>query len=202
MGGLIARASLSEPGHILTKTYLGEAQITDKFTTTERGKINNYFNFKPLTQPSKVIFLATPHRGSKIATGLIGWAATKLITIPSFIIQQTADTLTLGLIPFIDLDIPDHTKRLLSKGESSIDQLKPNNPSIIALNKMPLRRNLDVYSIIGDKGQPYLNLNTDGVVSYQSSHLPNAKEEIIIPSNHDICSRKKAIDAVIRILQN
>ncbi len=198
MGGLIARISLSNPEEILHQTYLGDSPLSDIFSNAELQNIDDYFHYKPLSEPAKVIYLATPHRGSKIATGFIGWATIKLITIPAFILQQTADVLTLR---FNDRDdLPDHTKKLLRSGESSVNQLQPNNPSLIALNQMPLRKGVTTYSVIGDLGKPLLNLKTDGVVSYTSSHLKSCKAEFIVPSNHDICDQKDAIKAVLKIL--
>ncbi|MGJ8655071.1 MAG: esterase/lipase family protein [Akkermansiaceae bacterium] len=200
MGGLIARVSLSQPKEILHQAYLGDAHPSDIFSASEQAKIHDYFHYSPLTEPAKVIYLATPHRGSKIADGLIGWFAIKIITIPSFILQQTADVLTLGQLAGNNL--PDHTKKLLSTGESSVNQLQPSNPSLIALNRMPLRKNIASYSIIGDIGKPILELETDGVVSYHSAHLNFSKAEFIVPANHDICGQKDAINAVIQILKN
>ncbi len=200
MGGLIARISLSLPDDILHKAYLGNIQHSKIFRDAELQKIHDYFHFKPLTEPATVIYLATPHQGSRIADGLIGWITIKLITIPTFILQQTADALTPG--HRARRNLPDHTRKLLSTGESSVNQLQPTNPSLIALNKMPVRKGVKSYSVVGDMGKPILNLQTDGVVSYQSAHLPKNNTEFIIPANHDICDEKEAIQAVIKILSN
>lgn len=200
MGGLIARISLSHPKEILHQAYLDEIPTTSIFTKLEQKKIHDYFHFDPLTEPAKVIYLATPHRGSKIADGFIGWATIKLITIPTFILQKTTGTFTPRYRARKKL--PDHTRKLLSTGESSITQLQPSNPALIALNQMPLRSGLTTYSVIGDIGKPILELETDGVVSYQSAHLNTSKAEFIVPSNHDICDQQDAIQAVIQILKN
>jgi len=199
MGGLIARVSVSQPGETLHKAYLGSIPLAKVFNDSELKKIHDYFHYKPLTEPAKVIYLATPHRGSKIADGLIGWMTIKLITIPTFILQQTTDVLTPG--QRARKNLPDHTKKLLSTGESSVNQLQPSNPSLIALNRMPIRNGVATYSVIGDIGQPLFKLETDGVVSYHSSHIKDSKAEFIIPANHDICGQKKAIQAVIQILE-
>ena len=199
MGGLISRLSLSHPGETLHQAYLGNIPPTSVLTESEQQRIQDYFHFKPLTEPAKVIYLATPHRGSKIADGFIGWVAIKLITIPSFILKQTAEVLTPG-----HRERPRISKRaqkLLSSGESSVDQLKPANPSLIALNQMKMRKGLTSYSIIGDIGKPLFTLKTDGVVSYHSAHIPYSKSESVIPSAHNICGQPEAIQAVLKILK-
>lgn len=198
MGGLIARVSLSHPGETLHQAYLGDVSLSKVFNDSQLEKIHDYFHYKPLTEPAKVIYLATPHRGSKIADGVIGWITNKIITIPNFILQQTAGVLTLSR--WERSNLPEHTKKLLTTGESSVNQLQPSNPSLIALNRMPIRRGLSCYSIIGDIGQPLFKFETDGVVSYHSSHIPNSLSEHIIPSYHDICGKKEAIRAVLSIL--
>ena len=201
MGGLIARASLSRPGETLHKAYLGNAAISKFLNDQEHRKIHDQFHYKPLQEPAKVIYLATPHRGSKIADSFIGWVTIRIISIPSFIFQQTTDVLTLkyprGLLP-------EQAIKLLTTGESSVEQLKPSNPSLKALNQMPLRqkRQLTSHSIIGDVGLPLFQLKTDGVVSYHSAHIPNSKSESIVPSNHHICDNEEAIKVVLKILKN
>jgi len=199
MGGLISRLSLSHPGKTLHQAYLGNTPATSVFTKSEQQRIQDYFNFKPLTEPAKVIYLATPHRGSRIAEGVIGWAAIKLITIPTFILKQTAEALTPG-----HRERPSISKRahkLLRSGESSVDQLKPANPSLIALNQMKMRQGVTSHSIIGDIGKPLFTLETDGVVSYHSAHIPYSKSETVIPSTHNICGQQETIQAVLKILK-
>jgi pimeloyl-ACP methyl ester carboxylesterase len=199
MGGLISRLSLSHPGKALHQAYLGNISATSVFTEPEQQRIHDYFHFKPLTEPAKVIYLATPHRGSRIADGFIGWITIKLITIPKFILKQTAEALTPGHRQ--RPSISKRAQKLLSSGESSVDQLKPANPSLIALNQMKMRKGLISYSIIGDIGKPLFTLETDGVVSYHSAHIPYSKSESVIPSTHNICGQQEAIQAVLKILK-
>ena len=176
--------SLSEPKDIIQESYFGDISLDQIFTKENLKSVQSYFHFKPLTEPSRVIYLATPHRGSRIAQGFIGSLTIKLITLPTNIIKQTANALVTGKLTGISL--PEQTRKLLTEGESSINQLQPNNPSLIALDQMQTRKDLDTYSIIGDIGRPWFKLKTDGVVSHKSSKLLNNIDEIIVPSDHDI----------------
>jgi len=198
MGGLISRLSLSEPRNLIKQAYFGDIALNQVFSDENLKAVQSYFHFKPLSEPSRVIYLATPHRGSRIAQGFIGSITMKLITLPTTIIKQTANTIVTGKL--YGVSIPEQTRKLLTKGESSINQLQPNNPSLKALDKMQNRKNLKTYSIIGDIGQPLFKLKTDGVVSHASSKLSNNIHEFIVPSDHDICGEEKAIEAVINIL--
>ena len=200
MGGLISRLSLSEPNNFIQEAYFGNTPLDQIFNKQDLKNIRSYFHFKPLTEPSRVIYLATPHRGSRIAQGFIGSITIKLINLPTAIIKQTANTLLTGKLK--RANIPEQTKKLLTKGESSINQLQPNNPSLKALNKMQARKDVATHSIIGQIGSPWFKLKTDGVVSHTSSHLHNNIDQVIVPSGHDVCGKKETIDAVIRILSN
>lgn len=198
MGGLIARLSLSHPGEALHQAYLSDLPANTIFSKDEKKRITDYFHYKPLTEPAKVIYLATPHRGSRIANGFIGWITIKLITVPAFIVRETAEALTLRYLR--RPAIPERAKKLLGTGQSSVEQLKPTNPSLIALNQMRMRKDLSSYSVIGDWGLPIYKLGTDGVVSYHSANIPHCVE-YLVPANHDICDDAEAIQSVLDILK-
>jgi len=132
MGGLISRVSLSEPKNIIQQAYFGDTSLDQIFTKDNLKSVRSYFHFEPLTEPSRA-----PHRGSRIAQGLIGSITIKLITLPTNIIKQTTNALITGKLTGVS--IPEQSKKLLTKGESSINQLQPNNPSLKALNQMQIR---------------------------------------------------------------
>ncbi len=201
MGGLISRASLSQPGDTLRQAYLGKVPLSEVYSGAKLKEMRSYFHYKPLQEPAKVIYLATPHRGSDMADGFIGRVTIKLISIPSFFVQQTSDVLTLNFK--IRNLLPESTIKILTTGESSVDQLKPSNPSLTALNRMPPRNgnHLTSHSIIGDLGLPVFEMKTDGVVAYHSSSIPFSKSENIVPSAHDVTGNDEAIQEVLDILR-
>jgi len=196
MGGLITRLSLSEPKNHLSKAYLGE--LGPKiFTKDQHKRIHPLFHYKPLTEPKTIILLAVPHRGSRVAKGIVGWTMDKLIAIPNIFIKGTKKVLN----PEEKSNLPKHTQRLLDKSENAVDQLQPDNPSLKALNQMKLPSHLKVHSLIGDIGLPAIRLYSDGVVSYRSAHLHKAGTETLIPSNHDITDDPKSVRRVMEILR-
>jgi hypothetical protein len=201
MGGLISRASLSQPGDTLRQAYLGNVPLSEVYSGKKLKEIRTKYYYKPLQEPAKVIYLATPHRGSDMAEGFIGRITIKLISIPSYFLQRTSAAFTLNLR--INNLLPESTIKLLNTGESSIDQLKPTNPSLTALNRMPVRKGnqLTSYSIIGDLGMPVFEMKTDGVVAYKSSSIPFSKSEKIVPSAHDLTGNDETIQEVLKILR-
>lgn len=196
MGGLITRLSLSHPKNTLTEAYLGDqgAQILNQ---TQRKTLEPIFHYTPLTEPEQVIFMAVPHRGSEMASGLIGWITKKIITIPNILIQGTVGI----LLPQQQSKLSKHTVRLLTKGENSVYQLQPDNPALQAMNQMVLPKHIKVHSIIGDLGPRGIKLYTDGVVTYKSSHLNGRGTETIVPSSHEVTAKPKSIKRVIQILR-
>ncbi len=196
MGGLITRLSLSKPKNHLSDAYLGK--LGPKILTeAQHNRIHPFFHYKPLTEPNQVIFLSVPHRGSKMASGVVGWCTNKLINIPNILIKGTVKAIR----PKQKSKLSKDTLRLLNEGENAVYQLQPNNPALIALNKMKLPKRLKVHSLVGDIGLPAFRFYTDGVVTYKSASLNKVGTETLIPSNHDITDDPKSVRRVLQILR-
>src|SRR5437867_6587229 len=89
----------------------------------------------------------------------------------------------------------------LKRLPNSVDTLAPNNRFVMAINKMPITKQIPYHSIIGDRGRGDSPNSSDGVVAYWSSHLEGAKSERIVPSGHGSPLNPQAIAEVHRILQ-
>src|SRR5205814_9747789 len=89
----------------------------------------------------------------------------------------------------------------LKRLPNSVDTLAPNNRFVVAINKIPMTKQIPYHSIIGDRGRGDTPNSSDGVVPYWSSHLDGAKSEKIVPSDHGANQNPEAIAEVIRILK-
>jgi len=200
MGGLMTRASISHNSEALYHSYFQQDLNTLGITPREKLQLRKRLLFEPLPWPRRVIFLATPHQGSGLAKGSLEWLALKLIRIPLRAVGGTfhvAQLLATG-----NPEALTSAARLLSlQGEVSVTQLNPNSPALLALQKMPMRGEVHLHSIIGDLGGPNLRWNTDAVVPYPSAHLDNTESEIIVRSNHGITDTPAAATEVARILR-
>ena len=109
--------------------------------------------FKANPRIKRVVFICTPHRGSKMASGGIGELGIKLISLP------------VDLETTMKSEIPEETLRKLNNGRlpNSVSNLKPSAPYLAVLNKQSIQA--PYHSIIGNRGKPGpLADSTDGVV--------------------------------------
>jgi hypothetical protein len=155
--------------------------------------------FKPNPHVERVIFVCTPHRGSRLADGFIGKLGRKLISLP----VQTLGTAGRAFGDVLSGDAGGMVSRLKLNGvPSSIDNLSPESPFVQESMRLPLRRGLHIHSIVGNKkslplGDPDCG---DGVVPYASAHLEGAESELVVKSGHGAQETPEAIAEIRRIL--
>jgi hypothetical protein len=146
--------------------------------------------FKANPRIKRVVFICTPHLGSKMASAGIGELAIKLISLP------------VDLVTTIKSEVPEATLRKINNGRlpNSVSNLAPNAPYLKILNKQSIQ--VPYHSIIGNRGKPGpLAESTDGVVPYWSSHLDGAQSETIVPGPHGSCELPQTIAELDRILR-
>jgi hypothetical protein len=94
----------------------------------------------------------------------------------------------------------------LKRMPNSVDTLAPNNRFVRAINKVPVAEVIPYHVICGDRGlggnkdhtKPVMS---DGIVPHWSSHMPGARSELIVPSDHSAHQNREAIAEVKRILR-
>jgi hypothetical protein len=151
------------------------------------------FLFRSRPEIGRVVFLATPHRGSELAGGWIGRLGSTLIRAPQSLLKASMEA-----VRFV---ASDETARTVRRVPTSIETLSPQSPFVKAINGIPRRREVPVHSIIGDRGKGDTPNSSDGVVPYWSSHLDAAVSEKIVPSDHSAHQHPAAIAEVLRILK-
>jgi hypothetical protein len=195
MGGLVTRASVSTPGPTMLETCFRVPVGFPRLSPTSKSLIESALHYEPLREPSRVVFMAVPHRGSPMANRFFSIWLSKLIRLPKTLTVELVDT-TLTTI--------DGTLRGNSSGElrlpTSIDSLSPSSCGIRALNKIPLPQGIAFHSIIGDRGRGNIPNSSDGVVPYRSSHVEPVVSETIVPSGHSVPDCPEAACELRRIL--
>jgi pimeloyl-ACP methyl ester carboxylesterase len=147
--------------------------------------------FRANPRIKRVVFICTPHRGSKMASGGLGKIAISLINLPGQLATVMKDSLSSGEL----LRLTGSSKRL----PNSVWGLQPTNPALEVINSAPI--SVPYHSIIGDRGKGDSPNSTDGVVAYWSSHLDGAKSELIVPGPHGSCELPQTIAELDRILR-
>jgi hypothetical protein len=143
----------------------------------------------------RVVFIAVPHRGSKLADIGLVQLAVRLIKLPTDTLGFITRAVTTGGLQFINPEL--HRYRQL--GLRSVDMLSPEHPYFAALERCPVT--VPCHSIIGDRGKGPGPKCSDGVVPYESAHLPSAVSEVLVPHWHGCVEKPETVAEVLRILR-
>lgn len=197
MGGLVSKMQLTSTGDKLWVNLFGAKPSDLGLSKEQYEEFKQYLEFSPNPNVNRVIFVCTPHRGSKLAQGIVGTIGRKLVSLPGRILGTTFDILLTGI------DNNPVSKRLMEKGiPSSIENLSPEGRFVKESVKLPLKPGLHVHSIIGNKdGRPLNDPKcSDGVVPYTSAHIEGAESELVVHSNHGAHETEAGIAEMRRIL--
>lgn len=197
MGGLLSKLMILNGTEEEWEKYSGIPLSELKLTPKQRNLIEQVFVFDPLPFISRVIFIATPHRGSEWADRRIGRLAAWLVKLPVTLISNTFTVMSAMA--------QDEQARMKLKLDSmmltGIDGLRPESPFIRITNEIPFPENIPYHSIIGNNEAADTPGGTDGIVPYESSHLDGAVSEKIVLSGHSAHNHPLAIQEVRLILR-
>ena len=188
-GGLIAKLTATDTGdklwQVASKTNLDELNLDPKL----RELLQENFFFKPLPCVSRVIFIATPHRGSYRNTRLLRYLLMRFMTFPKDLVDASTSLLELN-----------DTIRLPARIPSSLNGMTTDNQFMLTLADIPVAPEIKANSIIAIKGNDQPPKGADGVVKYTSAHVDYAESEFIVRSGHSCQENPLTIEEVRRIL--
>jgi pimeloyl-ACP methyl ester carboxylesterase len=196
MGGLVADMMIRDSaGNQYCDDVLGKPLDQFQIEPDQLRIIKESLIFKASTHVSKVIFIATPHKGAEMASGPIGRLGSRLVRLPAKLVAIGP-----GLV---EKATATNGKKIVGRFPNSIDTLRPEARSVVAMNRLPIASSFTYYSIIGDRGGNNSPNSSDGVVAYRSSHLEGSRSEKIVPYWHSYVHRSpEGIAEVERILLN
>lgn len=197
MGGLLSHSTVVDSEDKLWElnSYRRFEEIKGPRDVLE--EIQSYLFFKPLPFVRRVVFLATPHRGSDLSRRLVGRVSSGLISEPDHISDLLAQLIKENPTAF------DRRKfRRMPSSIETLEPISPSTPSILrSLLMMKPSDGVVFHSIIGSlRPEGGIGQATDGVVPYNSSHLEEAASELIVRSDHGVQKAPEAIQEVRRIL--
>jgi pimeloyl-ACP methyl ester carboxylesterase len=193
MGGMICRLMITDAGDKIWRQFFATPPAKTPLASDTRKLLEEALVFNHRTDIQRVIFISTPHRGSKFATGWIGRIGAALVRTP-----QRFNSIYAAAKPLL---ITDPAARPLNRMPNSVDTLEPNDRFVEAVNKLPIARGIPYHSIMGDRGRGDTPNSSDGIVPYWSSHLDGAQSELIVNSDHGAQYNPQAIREVARILK-
>jgi len=189
-GGLLTKMTAIDSGMKLWPFSVPPEQLDVGAETREL--LTHALLIKPLPFVKRVIFVATPHRGSYQALGFLGSLASWLVNLPGRLTKLSVDFLTLqkqGVFLGSANGIP-----------TAVDNMNPNNLFIKNLAAIPIADGVVANSIIAVDSDAPLDEAGDGVVKYMSAHIDGVESEKIIHSGHSVQGNPEAILEVKRIL--
>jgi pimeloyl-ACP methyl ester carboxylesterase len=192
-GGLLTKFTAVDTGDRLVRTLTGKDLDSLGLPEEQKAKASRLLMVEPVPAVKRVVFIATPHRGSILSKNLVRTLVKKVVTLPARIIQTTFS---------LHEYLTDDVKRLMgsSKVPTSIDGMSPDNPVLKTLAATPLAPGVTGHSIIAVKGDGDPHLGDDGVVAYTSAHLDGMESEFIVRSGHSCQEHPFTIEEVRRIL--
>ena len=192
-GGLLAKLTATDTGDALWHTVTSKSLEDLNCSPEIKQVLRRNFFFERLPCVSRVVFIATPHRGSYLAGGVVRRFARWFVSVPTTIVTKPANWLSLRK----ELELPAETKAVVP---TSIDGMSPKNRWLLALAELPPAQGVPTHSIIAIKGDQQPPKGSDGVVKYPSAHVTYAESEKIVRSGHSCQSKPSTIEEVRRIL--
>jgi pimeloyl-ACP methyl ester carboxylesterase len=198
MGGCIARLLITDTGDRVWMEMFNRKPADVPLSAESRRLIEDSLIFRKRSEVGRVIFVSAPLRGSEMAINPIGRIGSMLVAAPRALLNAGADVIKSVTFQSDDLKL----KRM----PNSVDTLAPNNRFVRAINKVPVAEVIPYHVICGDRGlggnkdhtKPVMS---DGIVPHWSSHMPGARSELIVPSDHSAHQNREAIAEVKRILR-
>ena len=190
-GGLLAKALVVDTGDRIWDAVAYKPLEEVNLSPERRDLLRRTVFIKPLPYVRRVIFIATPHRGSYLTEYPITELLGRFLTLPLRIVQIGAD---LARNPG-DLKV-DPSKL----GLGSLFGMTPNNPVLQTMAATPIAPGVHAHSIIAVKGSGPVEGGNDGVVEYASAHLDGVDSEYLVHSSHSTQSNPYTIEEVRRIL--
>ena len=176
MGGLHAKLQVVEPGTAMWDSVACRPFEEIRMRPELRRQVKPAYFFHPLPFVKRVVFIATPHSGSMLASLGVGRAA-------SLTVQQPAEMKAIhdeivGANP--GSFRPDYERSL----PTTIDVLEPDSTILQSLRGLRVPCWVTTHSIIGNAHRSPVNAGGDCIVPVSSARLPGVVSEVLVPAKH------------------
>ncbi len=189
LGGLVAKMTARTTGLRLWETVSTKPLDRMSGAAVDVGLMREAFVYERLPEVRRLIFIATPHRGSPLARGVLG-------DLGNRICRATGGA-------------GDIRRRLLSGNDAgffgpafratpstSVGELEPDSPLLAALIELGIDPAVDFHSIIASRGPG----TGDGIVPLASARLDGVESELVVRAGHVCLEEREVIREAARIL--
>ena len=193
MGGLISKLQVTRSGNTIWRSVANRPLDQIVASPEQRRRLQTLFFFEPLPCVKRVVFMGTPHRGSALANRLLGRVGASLVRERSDremnyqqLLQNNPNTFS----PEVSKGIP-----------TSLDLLEPDNPILVAMQRLCVNPEVRLHSIIGTGKPMLLGGPADGVVTVASARHADVETERFVPAEHvGIQRHPETVDELLGIL--
>jgi pimeloyl-ACP methyl ester carboxylesterase len=193
-GGMLTKLTAVDSGpRFWESTFTVPLEQLDVSAET-RELLQRSLFFEPLPFVHRVVFIATPHRGSYRAGDRIADLLRKVISLPFAILTPLQEVVDRSPEAVAKRGIGNEVPR-------STDNMNPNSGFVRLFSSIPIAPGIIAHSIIAvDNPEDPQAEWSDGVVAYSSAHIDGVASELIVHSGHSTQETPQTIEEVRRIL--
>ncbi len=191
-GGLLAKMTAVDTGSKLWDAISLKPLDELRLKPETRDLLRRGMFIKPLPFVRRVVFIATPQRGSYLTEYTLGGFISSLVRLP-FNLIRASNELTMNNPGAFRVN-PARIRI------GSLYGMTPGSPFISALADIPLAPGVHGHSIIAVQGDGPVEEGDDGVVRYESAHIDGVDSELVVRSSHSVQGHPEAVLEVRRIL--
>ncbi len=191
-GGLLVKMLVIDPGDQLWNGLSAKPLADLALTPKTRNLLKAALFPKPVPEVERVVFIATPQRGSYLAGFSLSQFIGRLVKLPASILDASFE--------IVNGNTPDTLFGRSKLDLGSINAMSPSSPFIRTLSEIPIVPCVHVHSIIPVQNTGKIGGGGDGVVQYSSAHIAGVDSELIVRSGHSTQSNPDTIAEVQRIL--
>ncbi|MFN8641198.1 MAG: alpha/beta fold hydrolase [Candidatus Binatia bacterium] len=192
-GGLLTKLTAVDTGTQLYDSMFRKPVDQLVVSDSTRAFLEQTLFVAPLPFVSRVIFVATPHRGSYLAGNWLAQYVASFVSLPQDLVTNTKELVTGNPDAMFFSSVDDV--------RGSVHDMTPGNAFIRALSAIPVAPGVASHSIIPVTGGPPADGQDDGVVEFSSASIhPVDSEYVIYHASHSVQGEPKAIEEVRRIL--
>jgi hypothetical protein len=176
MGGLHAKLQVVTPGNSLWEAVACRPFEQVDLDPPVRRFIGEAYFFEPLPFVNRVVCIATPHRGSILASLGVGRLASISVRPPPQLTAMHREMMRRNPGAFR----PDFERRV----PSTVDMLEPDSTVLQAIERLRPSCWVTMHSIVGDGHVSLTGGRDDCVVAVSSAHTVGAVSEVMVPASH------------------
>jgi pimeloyl-ACP methyl ester carboxylesterase len=176
MGGLHAKLQVVDSGNAMWNAIACRPADEIWLPPEHKQQIRQAYFFRPLPFVKRVVFIATPHGGSPLASLGVGRVASLTVRQPPEMtaLHERIVRANPGALR------PEYERRL----PTTVDVLEPDSTILMALRDLRVSCWVTTHSVIGHAHAVPCGGDGDCIVPVSSARIPGVSSEVMVPATH------------------